>query len=203
MGKNIIYRISIVILCIILAVLGIYIGLQIFNSNMKKNETSNNLNKNKEINSIYNDEVIPYAEPVIAKEHDIELIYEDYYSLCKDSIINKTIVYSTTIDELKKKEIEKQKKLGQKYEIVEESNDKLVFKRTIDKYCGAHYKVKLDEKNGEVIIYSKEDNELYSVYNTVNVYTNTLKDELVDELKEGIEVNSNQELEFLIEDLES
>ena len=199
MVKTIIYRASIIILCIILAIFGIYIGLQIFNSNIK-NETIDVVNNEEKIEE--DEEVKPYVE-TISKEHDIELIYEDYYSICKDSIINKTVVYSTTLEELKKKELEKQEKLGQKYEIVEENDEKLVFKRTINKYCGAHYKVMLDEKNNEVVIYSLEDKDLYSVYNTVNVYTNTLKDELVDELKEGIEVNSNEELEFIIEDLES
>lgn len=203
MEKTIFYKISVIFLCTILLIVGIYIGLQIFNFNIKKEAAKDVINKDEEIKTVNNEEVNPYVESTIAKEHDIELIYEDYYTLCKDSIINKTTVYSTTMDELKQKEIEKQEKLGTKYEIIEESNDRLVFKRNIDKYCGAHYRVQLDEKNNEVIIYSLEDKELYSVYNTVNVYTNTLKDELVDELKQGIEVNSNQELEFLIEDLES
>ena len=141
--------------------------------------------------------------PVVTKTYDIELIYEDYYELCKESIINKNIIYGVTLDELKKSEIEKQEKLGEEYEIVEENNERLVFKKTIKKYCQNHFMITLSDKQNEVVIYSVEDDDIKSVYKTIDIYKNTLRDELVEELENGIEVDSVKELNLIIEDIES
>ena len=199
MMRTFLYRASIVMLCVILAVLGIYIGLQIFENNMKQDAVdvvNNSENKEQE------KEVEIYM-PVVTKTYDIELIYEDYYELCKESIINKNIIYGVTLDELKKSEIEKQEKRGEESEIVEENNERLVFKKTIKKYCPNHFMLTLSNEQNEVVIYSVEDDDIKSVYKTIDIYKNTLRDELVEELENGIEVDSVKELNLIIEDIES
>lgn len=198
MMRTFLYRASIVMLCVILAVLGIYIGLQIFENNMKQEAVdvvNNSENKEEKEVEIY--------MPVVTKTYDIELIYEDYYELCKESIINKNIIYGVTLDELKKSEIEKQEKLGEEYEIVEENNERLAFKKTIKKYCPNHFMLTLSDKENEVVIYSVEDDDIKSVYKTIDIYKNTLRDELIEELENGIEVDSVKELNLIIEDIES
>lgn len=204
MMRTFIYRASIVMLCVILTILGIYIGLQIFENNIKE-DTVNVINNSEKQEDENTDEQVEIYNntPVISKTYDIELVYEDYYELCKESIINKNIIYGVTLDELKKSEIEKQEKLGEKYEIVEESNERLVFKRTINKYCPNHFILTLNNEQNEVVIYSVEDNEMTTLYKTIEVYKNTLREELVEELENGIEVNSVKELKLIIEDIES
>lgn len=204
MMRTFIYRASIVMLCVILTILGIYIGLQIFENNIKE-ESVNVINNSEKQEDEESDEQVEIYNntPVISKTYDIELVYEDYYELCKESIINKNVIYGVTLDELKKSEIEKQEKLGEKYEIVEESNERLVFKRTINKYCPNHFVLTLNNEQNEVVIYSVEDNEMTTLYKTIEVYKNTLREELLKELENGIEVNSVKELKLIIEDIES
>ena len=119
------------------------------------------------------------------------------------SLFMKIIIQYVTLDELKKREEEKQKKLNEKYEIVEQSNEKLVYKRSIDKYCPNHFKVKINGEEDKVVIYSLEDDDIITVYKEIEVYKDTLREELVDELKQGIAVDSKKELNLLIEDIES
>lgn len=204
MMRTFIYRASIVMLCVILTILGIYIGLQIFENNIKE-ESVNVINNSEKQEDEKSDEQVEIYNntPVISKTYDIELVYEDYYELCKESIINKNVIYGVTLDELKKSEIEKQEKLGEKYEIIEESNERLVFKRTINKYCPNHFVLTLNNEQNEVVIYSVEDNEMTTLYKTIEVYKNTLREELVEELENGIKVDSVKELKLIIEDIES
>ena len=191
------YRVFLIGFLVVLTVIGIFIGVQLVKN--KSEEEKNN--------TIYNEndieEKVDIYTPVISKKsYDIELIYEDYYTICKESIINKNIVYGTTLDELKQREEEKQNKLNEKYDIVEQNNEKLVYKRKIDKYCPNHFKVAINDKQDRVIVYNKEDKVLSTIYQEIEIYKNTLREELKEELKNGIDVDSKKELELIIEDIE-
>lgn len=191
------YRVFLIGLVVVLTVIGIFIGVQLVKN--KSDEEKNN--------TIYNEndieEKVDIYTPVISKKsYDIELIYEDYYTICDESIINKNIVYGTTLDELKQREEEKQKKLNEKYDIVEESNEKLIYKRKINKYCPNHFKVAINDREDRVIVYNKEDKVLSTIYQEIEIYRNTLREELIEELKKGIDVNSKKELDLIIEDIE-
>lgn len=192
------YRFFLIALIIVLTIVGIFIGIQIV-KNQPTDKEENNINNEKDIK----DEVNIYTPVISKKSYDIELIYEDYYSICNESIISKNIVYNTTLDELKEEELKKQNKLNEKYDIVEENNERLVYKRNIDKYCPNHFKIGINNLENKVLIYNKEDETISTIYQEIEIYKNTLREELKEELKNGIDVDSKKELNLIIEDIES
>lgn len=205
MVRTLAYRIFLVGIIVILTVVGIFVGLQISKNKSEQeaiNVVNNNGNTDVEKENEGNEQVDIYT-PTISKTYDIELVYEDYYSLCKETVINKNVVYGITLEELKEKEKEKQEKLGEIYEISEESNTKLVYKRTINKYCPNHFKVLVNNEESMVVIYQLEDKKNSNKYQQIEIYKETLREELLNELKDGIEVNSKKELNLIIEDIES
>ena len=116
------YRIFLVSLVIVLTIVGIFVGLQI-SKNKSINEAVDVVNNQDDATEVKeNDDKVNIYEPVIAKTYDIELVYEDYYTLCRESVINKNVVYGVTLSDLKEREKEKQERLKEKYEIVEENN---------------------------------------------------------------------------------
>lgn len=92
------YRILVFSICVILLMFGIVIGFNI--------EREDNSNFSKEvINKDDVDEVSIYTDSKSAKKYDIELVYEDYYTLCNHSITSTDTIYATNIETLKKQEI--------------------------------------------------------------------------------------------------
>lgn len=196
------YRIFLVSLVIVLTIVGIFVGLQI-SKNKSINEAVDVLNNQDDATEVKeNDDKVNIYEPVIAKTYDIELVYEDYYTLCRESVINKNVVYGVTLSDLKEREKEKQERLKEKYEIVEENNSKLVYKRKIDKYCPNHFDIVLNESEDKVVIYSLEDKNTKTLYQEMEIYKDTLRNELIEKLRDGIKVDSKKELNLIIEDIE-
>lgn len=189
------YRIAILSICICLLMFGIIIGF-----NMENNEAGNAseevVNNNSQL-----DEVSIYTDSKSSKKYDIELVYEDDYTLCSHNIVNTETVYATTLDELKKTELEKQKKENREYEIKEETNYRLVFYRKLDQNCPNHFKIKMGE--GEIVVYNIVSETVETVYKKIDISVDLIRAEMLEELNEGIVVNSREELNLIIEDLES
>lgn len=188
------YRILVFSICVILLMFGIVIGFNI--------EREDNSNFSKEvINKDDVEEVSIYTESKSAKKYDIELVYEDYYTLCNHSITSTDTIYATNIETLKKQEIEKQEKENKKYQIKEENNYRLVFYRECEQNCPNHFKVKIEE--GTVVIYNIVNETVETVYKKIDIAQDLIRPEMLEELNQGIIVNSKEELNLIIEDLES
>ena len=84
------YRLLVIFMFVILLVFGIYIG---FNMESKKSYTEV---AKTVINNNNDDEVSIYTENKIAK-YDIEVIYEDEYTLCNHIIDDSNISYNTLL----------------------------------------------------------------------------------------------------------
>lgn len=197
MEKTIWYRIFLIIFILVLAVAGMFIGIQLVkNEPINKKEPTIYVEERKEEVEIY--------EPVMSKKkYDVELIYEDYYVLCDETVSVKNIIHDTTIEDVKKDEEVKQKKNKEKYEIVEATENRIVYKRKINKYCPNHYKIMINDKENKVKIYNIEDDENITLYREVEIYKDLLRREMIKELKDGITVDNKNELNNIIEDLES
>lgn len=176
----------------LLLLLGIYVGFK-FTTNDKIVEDKTSTADD----SIEKDE----TTPVITKTYDIEVVYKDEYTKCGHTIQSKDMVYGTTLENLKKEENQKQKEKGIIYEIEEESNDQIVYSRKVDQNCPNHFLVKI-EKN-DIVIYNIIDDAAMSVYKKLEVDINTLNPEMLEELNEGIKVDSKEDLNLIIEDIES
>ena len=177
---------------VLLLVLGVYIGFK-YTRNDKNVEDKT---------SIAEDRIeIDETTPVSTKTYDIEVVYKDEYTKCGHTIQNKDMVYGTTLENLKEEENKKQKEKGIIYEVEEESNDQIVYSRKVDQNCPNHFLVKI-EKN-DIIIYNIIDDAAMSVYKKLEVDINTLNPEMLEELNEGIKVDSKEDLNLIIEDIES
>ena len=177
---------------VLLLVLGVYIGFK-YTRNDKNVEDKTSIAEDR----IEKDE----TAPVSTKTYDIEVVYKDEYTKCGHTIQNKDMVYGTTLENLKEEENKKQKEKGIIYEVEEESNDQIVYSRKVDQNCPNHFLVKI-EKN-DIIIYNIIDDAAMSVYKKLEVDINTLNPEMLEELNEGIKVDSKEDLNLIIEDIES
>lgn len=195
MKKNIKYSVFVFFVLVMCLSLGIYLGFRSTKNNKNLEdytETADDENSEDETQNV---------TPVSTKKYDIELVYQDVYKTCGHVIENKKVVYSTTLDELKEQEEKKQTESGNKYAIEEESNERLVYKREISQYCPNHFLIKIEE--GTVVIYNIIDDSAMSVYKKIEVDSNSLNPEMLEELNTGIKVDSKEKLNLLIEDIES
>ena len=171
---------------------GIYVGFKFTrNGKIVEDKTST------ADDSIEKDE----TTPVSTKTYDIEVVYKDEYTKCGHTIQNKDMVYGTTLENLKEEENKKQKEKGIIYEVEEESNDQIVYSRKVDQNCPNHFLVKIENNN--IVIYNIIDDAAMSVYKKLEVDMNTLNPEMLEELNEGIKVDSKEDLNLIIEDIES
>lgn len=195
MKNKYIYQILVLSVFVILLSAGIYIGVQVTNkSNEQTVKSVEVVSKNDDI-KIYQDETVS------TKKYDIELIYQDYYSLCNETITKKDVIYGTNVEKLKKDEYEKQKLEQKEYEVLEEDKDKLVFRRTLNQNCPNHFLIKLE--NGIITIYNNVTDMINTEYKKIDISQELIRPELLEELNNGIKVNSKDELNLLIEDIES
>lgn len=177
---------------VLLLVLGVYIGFK-YTRNDKNVEDKTSIAEDR----IEKDE----TTPVSTKTYDIEVVYKDEYTKCGHTIQNKDMVYGTTLENLKEEENKKQKEKGIIYEVEEESNDQIVYSRKVDQNCPNHFLVKIENNN--IVIYNIIDDAAMSVYKKLEVDINTLNPEMLEELNEGIKVDSKEDLNLIIEDIES
>ena len=194
MKKNIGYRFLVVLILVVCLSLGIYLGFRY----TKNNEMVDNY---EETTAEDIEQIKENTTPVSTKTYDIEVIYKDEYTKCGHVIETKNVVYSTTLDKLKEEENNKQNQNSVVYKLVEESNEKLVYTRQIEQNCSNHFLIKLEDN--EIIIYNIVDESAMIVYKNVKVEVETLNPEMLEELNKGINVNSKEELNLIIEDIES
>lgn len=58
-------------------------------------------------------------------------------------------------------------------------------------------------EDGAVVIYNRIDKENLEVYKKLNIAEELIREELKERLKEGIDVDSKEELNLIVEDIES
>lgn len=177
---------------ILLLILGVFVGFK-YTRNDKNVEDKTSIAED----SIEKDE----TTPVSTKTYDIEVVYKDEYTKCGHTIQNKDMVYGTTLENLKEEENKKQKEKGIIYEVEEESNEQVIYTRKVDQNCPNHFLVKIENNN--IVIYNIIDEAAMSVYKKLEVDINTLNPEMLEELNEGIKVDSKEDLNLIIEDIES
>ncbi|MEG1705676.1 MAG: hypothetical protein RR290_03785 [Clostridia bacterium] len=183
MNKTI-YKIFVFCFAIILLTLGTYIGFRISDKALVK-ET-----KVKKVEN--NDEIISVIQKV--ENSDIEVIYEDYYTSCNESIIIKNTEFGTTIDKIKEK-------TNKEYKVVEENKNNIKFKKIINSNCPNHFELKLE--NDFVVIYKLDSPEISTMYKNTEIPKSSLREEIIEELEKGIKLNTLEELNSIIEDIES
>ena len=96
---------------------------------------------------------------------------------------------------------ENMKENEKSYELKSQTSDTLVYTRTLDKYCPNHFLIKLEDS--KVIVCNLVNDIVKTKYKEIEVSRELLRQEMVDELSVGIKVDSKEELNFILEDLDS
>ncbi len=192
------YKVLFGFLIVLLFAGGIFIGYKINDMDTETNNAlENEVVKPAEDVEIYDNSSVQ----TFSKTYDILLVYEDNYIDCGETVTKSETIYGTTLDELKEKEKLKQQEQGKVYMIKEEENTKLVFSRYIAQNCPNHFKAILEDNVINIYQVITEDKE--ELYKTLDTKDKLVRDDLKEELKEGVFLNSHEELNLFIEDLES
>ena len=192
------YRYLVMGMFFMILLFGVYIGCRYiikFTGTDKVREETVSVVNNEEDEQ---DNIVIYDKDDIT---DVTVIYEDYYSLCAETVRKEDYEYSTTIEKVKEAELEKQKNQNLDYSIVEENDDTLVFKRTIEANCPNHYRIILESTG--VVVYNRINDKELEMYRKINIPQELIREELKERLKKGVDVNSKEELNLFVEDLES
>ena len=136
------------------------------------------------------------------KTYDITVVYEDNYTVCNESVVTSKVEYGTTMDKVKEEEKNYQEEKGLVYTIKTETEDKIVYSRIINENCPNHFKVILEDD--KINVYSIQGENKSTLFMTVkDVNINNLRKELKEMVQKGTYINSKEELNRFIEDLES
>lgn len=136
------------------------------------------------------------------KTYDVNVIYEDVYTVCGEVVHTTKTVYGTTMDKVKEEEKVYQEEKGLLYEIKAQGNTNIIYSRRMAQNCPNHFLVIWEE--GKVNIYSIQGEDKKIVYMTISdINIDNLRQEIRTKVEKGTYINSKEELNKFIEDLES
>jgi hypothetical protein len=180
------YRGFVIIVGIILLSFGVYIGFKMTDENITNNEVI----VDKDTDNISKDE----EKPVISNNIiSIEVVHKEYYKKCGETITISDFVYDKNIETIKKD--------NSNYTVEEESESKIVFSKVNDGYCNNHFELKIVDNY--VVIYKIVDDGVSIIYKRTDICADRIREEIKLELEKGIKINSMEELNTIIEDIES
>ena len=195
--KSLKFKIIYSIALFLFLILGV--GLGYYKESRNSLFTGNILNYAVRFNA---DDMENYAITTSTKVSDIEVVYEDHYLECNENETSSKIVYGTTIDKVKEDELKYQEENGLVYKVKGETNTKIIYTRDINGICHNHYLVKEDD--GIITIYMVRGEDKKEVYATLkNINIENVRKELKLKIEKGTYINSREELNRFIEDLES
>lgn len=196
--KKIMWIIGVLSLAI---VIGFFVGIYMYNTEASEEQMKNDIQKIQS-NNLINTTVVNGLEiETSAIEEkisiDTEVVEEVYYTECdhlvKDIRSNKNNIINMTNEELAKK--------YPNWTIKEFCGDKVVLYKEEQNYCGEHFLVK--DIDGFVTVYSMDnENQIKERVKITDIETAYLPETDQENLKDGMKVYSEQQLNKLIEDFE-
>lgn len=134
--------------------------------------------------------------------YDIKVIYEDNYLVCGESVTESKVIYGTTMDKVKEDEKAYQEEKGLVYSIKAESAETIMYTRELKENCPNHFLVVLEDE--KIKVYSVQGEDKRTLFRTIeNINIENLREELKIKVEKGTSLNSKEELNKFIEDLES
>lgn len=125
------------------------------------------------------------------------LILKKYYTKCKHTITNNVAIPEEMVN-LSKEELKEKYK---DWEIEKFSKDEIILKKNLEEFCNEHYYLK--EENGHVNIYNIDENGKLTLKEENRLSCEYLPETDRIELRNGIEINTKEELNKILEDFES
>ncbi|MBO5477277.1 MAG: BofC C-terminal domain-containing protein [Clostridia bacterium] len=134
--------------------------------------------------------------------YDVEVMYEDNYLVCNEKVLTTKTVYGTTMDKVKEDEKAYQEEKGIVYKIKGESAERIIYTREINENCPNHFWIILED--GKINVYSVQGENKRTLFRKIeNINIDNLREELRIKVEKGTSLNSKDELNKFIEDLES
>ena len=144
-------------------------------------------------------------EPTVAastSSYDVTVTYEDNYLVCNENTLTSKTIYGTNIDKVKEDEKKYQEEHGLMYSIKAETNTSIIYTRTLNENCPNHFLVILEDK--KINVYSIQSETKKTVFMTLtDINIENLRKELRTKVEKGTYINSRDDLNKFIEDLES
>ena len=143
-----------------------------------------------------NNEAVSTSANIEKVSPNARIVFETYYDKCGHTIISKQKVSK---DDINKTEQEIKDKYSE-YKVKEFSPEEIKLYKETDEICANHYVVK--EQNGVIAVFSRNNDGTETLKNKTDLSTKYVPKEDIDLLKNGIEANSNEELEQILSDYE-
>jgi len=175
--------IIIVFAIILMILISIFIGIKLNNNNYENNE--NATTDLYLVEPYENNKIIPITEVASIEEKTTPntlIIYKTYYTKCKHFIKKYETIDVSKIN-LNEEEFKEKYK---NWKMDKFSSEEIELSKEVEKYCGEHYKIKLEENN--VIIYKVDENGKEKEYEKTNISKEYLTNEDIARLTSGIKI---------------
>ncbi len=192
MKKTIIILISIFFIVMI----GTFIGVRIYNSNIENNYNmafDNNMNISEQNIEILSLETSNKEEKTTP---NTLITYKTYYTKCKHYIQEYEDIDISLVNFTEKEFKEK----FREWDVDKFSSEEIEMSKEKESFCGEHYKLKLE--NSSIVIYSVDEDGNEIEYEHTGITTEYLTDEDILKLTTGIYVYGKENLTSTIEDFE-
>lgn len=179
-------------------ILGTYIGQNSLDENPNKSDDESGYQtmQSKDQND---KEIVGRKVPAIeVTTKDTLLVFEKYYISCSDKITEERNAEGYEIG-LSSQDIRLK---FPEWDIYEFSSEKVVLTKEIRDYCPNHFILK--DRDGIVVIYMPpEDGDEYKDFEETQVFTDVLPPDVQDEIRKGLVLDSLEDVEHIMENLES
>ena len=199
-------KIWIILLSIAIIIIGIVLGIFIYNNNKNTNKQSSIVEN--EIN-IVSEKVTDECTEEYQNNEEIEtnfqeekispnclLILKKYFEECNHTIKE----YLDVPQELVNGTEEDLKKEYPYWQIEKYSSNEIILYKEFNSNCGQHFVLKEDE--GKITVYKINENNEEEVYEKTEISVEYLSETDKNKIREGIKVNGIEELNQLLEDFE-
>lgn len=201
----------IIILIIGIILIGIIVGMFMYNKEREGNLNKNLIeNKIDEVSKTITDECTEEWEELENSKIDLLeanaveekispnclLVLRTYYKDCQHTINKYTDITEDLVNKSKQDLI----KAYPDWEIKSYSSTEIILYKEYDSECGEHFILR--EDNEKITVYKINKNNEEEVYEKTEISVDYLTDEDKIKIKSGIKVNGKEELNQLIEDFE-
>ncbi len=199
-------KIWIILLSIAIIIIGIVLGIFIYNNNKNTNKQGSMVEN--EIN-IVSEKVTDECTEEYQNNEEIEtnsqeekispnclLILKKYFEECNHTIKE----YLDVPQELVNGTEEDLKKEYPYWQIEKYSSNEIILYKEFNSNCGQHFVLKEDE--GKITVYKINENNEEEVYEKTEISVEYLSETDKNKIREGIKVNGIEELNQLLEDFE-
>ena len=182
---------------VIIFVIFFYFGFKYQRDKDQEEIIKNDMVFDENENDIIENETLEAAAQEEKTTPNTVLVLKKYYTKCEHTITNKATIPEEMVN-LTKEEIESKYK---EWNLEKFSKDEIVLRKDFEEFCNEHYYLK--EENGYVNIYSVDEEGKFTLKeeNVLSCEYLTETDRI--ELKNGIQINTKEELNKILEDFEA